>query len=525
MLALGGGTSAGAQSTDGDLFVKVGELAKADGTEALGRVSLSGNIATVGEDVPGSSGDLVHVFERQHDGETWFHSATLTASDETSGFGRSTATDGRTIAIGADGAVYLYRRGRRQAWREIAKLTGEPNASGFGFSVGVSGRTVVIGARIAVPPVSGITEQGVAYVFEQNRGRPRVWTEVALLKAPAETNDVLGGDVAIDGDVVVVGAQSEAQKPTLPPGFSVDVGAYVFSRDHGGPNAWGRVATLPFVESVFPPLVSISGDTVAVGSFVFGSSRTVRIFERNTGGPNAWGAIRSISAGQALRVALSGDFLVVGRRAFAVDPFGANIFARNQGGKNAWGEVLRIPALVGGFEAFDVRAAAVSGDTAFLGAGLVCPRDCLTTPIEIFVADTDRDGLRDSVDPCPRDPLNNVSGNCQRASTQHPVLDDLIVQDDVSAETQGRRHIITATFTNTSATAVRNPFFEVTELGGNNVLLNGDAGRGGVGATLSPDVGDGILSPGEPMTVTFQIRLRTQDPFSFRVAFHGDPIP
>jgi hypothetical protein len=65
----------------------------------------------------------------------------------------------------------------------------------------------------------------------------------------------------------------------------------------------------------------------------------------------------------------------------------------------------------------------------------------------------------------------------------------------------------------------------VTELTGGNVLLNGDAGRGRVGATLSPDVGDGILSPGESMTVTFRIRLRTHDPFQFFVTFHGDPVP
>jgi hypothetical protein len=63
----------------------------------------------------------------------------------------------------------------------------------------------------------------------------------------------------------------------------------------------------------------------------------------------------------------------------------------------------------------------------------------------------------------------------------------------------------------------------VTELTGRNVLVNADDGR--VGATLSPDVGDGIPSPGESMTVTFRIRLRTHDPFQFFVTFHGDPVP
>lgn len=48
---------------------------------------------------------------------------------------------------------------------------------------------------------------------------------------------------------------------------------------------------------------------------------------------------------------------------------------------------------------------------------------------------------------------------------------------------------ITATFTNTSSTFIGNPFFQVTELSHRNLLLNADAGPGGAGATLTPDVG------------------------------------
>ncbi len=166
---------------------------------------------------------------------------------------------------------------------------------------------------------------------------------------------------------------------------------------------------------------------------------------------------------------------------------------------------------------------AISGDTTLVVDRVFSPPQ--QTPIEVYVADTDRDGLRDGADPCPRDPLNNVAGGCQRASAVHAVLDELIAQGDVTSETHGRRQIITATFTNTSDTAVQNPFFEVTELTGHNVLLNGDAGRGRIGATLSPDVGDGVLSPGESMTVTFRIRLRTSNPFQFFVTLHGDPVP
>ena len=73
----------------------------------------------------------------------------------------------------------------------------------------------------------------------------------------------------------------------------------------------------------------------------------------------------------------------------------------------------------------------------------------------MYVADTDRDGLRDGIDACPRDPLNNVEGGCTRTSAAYLVLDDSITLGDVATETRGDEFHITATFTNTSDTADR----------------------------------------------------------------------
>ena len=70
---------------------------------------------------------------------------------------------------------------------------------------------------------------------------------------------------------------------------------------------------------------------------------------------------------------------------------------------------------------------------------------------------------------------------------------------------------ISATFTNTSGTALRFPFFTVTELSGGNLLLNADEGTQGVGATVTPNVGDQVLSPGETVQVDFVIGLQTSD--------------
>jgi hypothetical protein len=83
---------------------------------------------------------------------------------------------------------------------------------------------------------------------------------------------------------------------------------------------------------------------------------------------------------------------------------------------------------------------------------------------------------------------------------------------------------ITATFTNTSDTALRFPFFTVTALSGDNRLLNADEGTQGVGATLTPDVGDRVLDPGETVTVDFVIGLQVRERFTFFVNLFGEPM-
>jgi hypothetical protein len=83
---------------------------------------------------------------------------------------------------------------------------------------------------------------------------------------------------------------------------------------------------------------------------------------------------------------------------------------------------------------------------------------------------------------------------------------------------------ITATFTNTNDTPLRFPFFTVTELSGGNLVLNADEGTQGVGATVTPEVGDRVLAPGETMAVDFVIGLQAREPFTFLVNLSGEPV-
>ena len=83
---------------------------------------------------------------------------------------------------------------------------------------------------------------------------------------------------------------------------------------------------------------------------------------------------------------------------------------------------------------------------------------------------------------------------------------------------------IGATFTNTSNRPLRFPFFTVTELSGDNVLFNAEEGPRGVGATVTPNVGDQVLSPGETVNVDFVIGLQTSTPFTFFVDLFAEPL-
>jgi hypothetical protein len=83
---------------------------------------------------------------------------------------------------------------------------------------------------------------------------------------------------------------------------------------------------------------------------------------------------------------------------------------------------------------------------------------------------------------------------------------------------------ISATFTNTSNSPLRFPFFIVKELSGDNLLLNGEEGPLGVGATITPNVGDQVLSPGETVSVDFVIGLQTPTPFTFFVDLFAEPV-
>lgn len=154
------------------------------------------------------------------------------------GFGEHVAMSGDRIVVGASyedsgaigvngnqadnsvansGAAYVFKYAAG-VWQQEAYLKASNTGSGdfFGSSVAISGDVIVVGAEFEDSSAGGINHgggdesafnAGAAYVYRYSAGQ---WVHEAYLK-PAFPNvqDHFGLSVAVDGDVVVVGAPAE----------------------------------------------------------------------------------------------------------------------------------------------------------------------------------------------------------------------------------------------------------------------------------------------------------------------------
>lgn len=168
------------------------------------------------------------------------------------------------------GAVYVYARGdlERGNSRLRQYLKAPTIAAGdlFGTTVALSGDLLVVGAPgVDCPGAKGgeadvIANCGAAYVFELRDGR---FVFRQLLKAPApHAEDAFGTSVALDGDLLVIGAPSEKAGSTDHNGA-----AYVFRRRDDRFEPDGRLAPdVASSGSVFGTAVRVANGRIAVGS-------------------------------------------------------------------------------------------------------------------------------------------------------------------------------------------------------------------------------------------------------------------
>jgi hypothetical protein len=187
------------------------------------------------DDDHGGNAGAVHIYKRT--GTTWSREAKLYASDVqiNDHFGRAVDIEGDTLAVNSmlnlnpaglyAGNAYVFVR-QNGIWVEQSKLEASDGsgADNMGVSLDINGDFILAGA-LGDDSAVGDVQRGSAYVFRRNKCN---WLEDAKL-VPDESNDYMyfGRDLAIQGNVVIVGAENDDDL-----GDSTGA-AYVFSRSTG----------------------------------------------------------------------------------------------------------------------------------------------------------------------------------------------------------------------------------------------------------------------------------------------------
>ncbi len=333
---------------------------------------IRGSQAIVGADRDSDAGHnagAVHLFfDAAPVGGTWQHSFKLTADDAAPGdhFGTAVAIFGDRCVIGSPyaaaggsgrGKAYVYRTNFPLLVSTLLPSDGADGDS-FGWSAAMrSNGYAVIGAPFG--DSDEVSDSGAAYVFSSGGG----WHEVAKLVADdPQQFAAFGESVAIDGDIIVIGAPTESSA-------AFDAGAaYVFRES--SPGEWTQVAKLTAHDAsesaLFGRSVAVSGGMIVVGAPGHDGHGAAYAFLEQPVGSGQWEQATPMQShmGAAneqfgISVAATGDVILVGE------------WLDTQGGEVALGSasIRRKPAL-------DCNDNAIPDDCDTDSNGNGLPDDC-----------------------------------------------------------------------------------------------------------------------------------------------------
>ena len=268
------------------------------------------------------------------------------------------------------GSVYAYAKNDEGSWTRRSRLTASnaENYDGFGSSLDASGDHLVIGA------LRQNDGKGGAYVFER---RGDAWVETARLYAAEATSDEkLGRAVAIDGDVVAIGAPATTRYGRLTPATKAGA-VYVFRRNPSD-GIWAPEARLEGsaaeVGAAFGQAVEVHGDNIYVGApQQDGRNGAVYVFKKSAEG---WLEERILSSNLlSERASLGADLaydnglLYVGAPGHDRGMGAISIYQKDEG-SDAWQEQRRLVPLDGPQPAYFGASVAVSNGSVWSGAPL-----------------------------------------------------------------------------------------------------------------------------------------------------------
>lgn len=287
-------------------------------------VELEGSIAVVGAPAFAANNQPGRVFVFEQGTNGWTQTATLTGDQGGDSFGRSVALEADTLVVGAPrgdtpdagfaGGVYVYERTADGAWARTDVFAAEDSTLGdkFGSSVALDGDVLAVGAKEDKP--NGIDREGSAYVFQRTDAG---WEQQAKL-VPDDPDQLarFGYDIDVEDGTVLVGVLSHDGQ-TIAGGT-----AFVFERRSTG---WEQTAQLwpsdPGSFHRFGASVSLDGDQAAIGApgqKWFDYPGAAYVFERQSS--STWTEVARVDGDDDPEntfgdsVQLSQDRLVVGAR-------------------------------------------------------------------------------------------------------------------------------------------------------------------------------------------------------------------
>lgn len=193
-----------------------------------------------------------------------------------------------------------------QNWDEIIKVNASDRDSLFEVHQNSAGQSVAIFGNTAVVAGVSFYDNGGIFIFRKDNG---LWQQVQRI-VPENIKDGLGTSVAIDGEYMVVGAPNTPQDSIEPAALAGAGSVSIYKWQHLEPGKWGLLKKLkasnPMAADQFGYDVDISGDYIIVGApnededanaqNYLGNSGSAFIFRKDHGGPDNWGQVGKITA-------------------------------------------------------------------------------------------------------------------------------------------------------------------------------------------------------------------------------------
>ncbi len=294
-------------------------------------------------------------------------------------FGYSVAIDGKTVLVGSinadvselkdSGAAYIYALGAA-GWQQEAKLIADSPEAGdtLGGNVALRGNVAMLGASRSDIRAA---DAGAVFVFERDSAN---WMQRQMLTAPdAKQGDAFGQSIALTTRFLVIGAP-RGDAPLQDSGA-----AYVYRRDADGWQFQTKLVAADGAEGdLFGISVTIDHNTILVGADLNDekAEKAGAVYAFVYDGQQWIQQAKLMAEDGAdtdifgVRVALSGDTALISARrddleGIGVDAGSAYVFERAQG---KWEQTQKLIAPDGVADDRFARGVALNTDIALISA-------------------------------------------------------------------------------------------------------------------------------------------------------------